>query len=61
MGTGGRPRRSDSIELRFAAGSSFPDDCESTLLGVTKDGDHPVLYFDNDPDKEYGYEVRRTG
>ncbi|GAA3128900.1 hypothetical protein [Streptomyces echinatus] len=57
----GDTRRSDSIELRFAAGGSFRDDSESTLLQVAKGGDHPSLYFDTNSDKGYGYEVRRTG
>lgn len=57
----GNSRRSDSIELRFAAGGSFRDDAESTLLQVAKGGDHPVLYFDTNSDKGYGYEVRRAG
>ncbi|MFI0168540.1 hypothetical protein ACH4PW_27485 [Streptomyces sp. NPDC017082] len=57
----GNTGRSDSIELRFSAGGSFRDDSESTLLQVTKSGDHPVLYFDINPDKGYGYEVRRAG
>ncbi|GAA2776217.1 hypothetical protein GCM10010521_63690 [Streptomyces rameus] len=57
----GNTRRSDSVELRFAAGGSFRDDSESTLLRVAKGGDRPVLYFDTNSDKGYGYEVRRTG
>lgn len=24
-------------------------------------GDHPAMYFDVNPDKEYGYEIRRVG
>jgi hypothetical protein len=41
-------------------GGSFEDDSESALLRVDREGDSPVVYFDVDPDKEYGYEVRRV-
>ncbi|MFF1548215.1 hypothetical protein [Streptomyces sp. NPDC058291] len=51
--------RSSTIELRFDAAGSFSDDSESTLLQVEEAGDHPTLYFDTNPDKRYGYEVRR--
>jgi hypothetical protein len=29
-------------------------------LRVDHEGDSPVVYFDVDADKEYGYEVRRV-
>ncbi|CAL9458970.1 hypothetical protein SUDANB21_02607 [Streptomyces sp. enrichment culture] len=52
--------RSGTIELGFDAGGSFPDDSQSALLEVKEAGDRPVLYFAVDPDKAYGYEVRRV-
>lgn len=52
--------RSGTIELFFDAADSFSD-TESTLLQVEKGGDSPTLYFDTNPDKGYGYEVRREG
>ncbi|MGW5213796.1 hypothetical protein ACWEQO_22000 [Streptomyces sp. NPDC004051] len=51
--------RSGTVELSFAAAGSFSDDPEFTLLQVQEAGDRPVLYFDTNPDKEYGYEIRR--
>ncbi|MER7717237.1 hypothetical protein ABTX99_09820 [Streptomyces flaveolus] len=51
---------SGTIELGFDAKGSFSDDGESTLLQVKEAGDRPVLYFDTDADKAYGYEVRRV-
>ncbi|MGC9442022.1 hypothetical protein [Streptomyces sp. WG5] len=52
--------KSGAIELGFDAGGSFSDDSESALLQVKEAGDSPVLYFDTNPDKAYGYEVRRV-
>ncbi|CAL9521153.1 hypothetical protein [Streptomyces sp. enrichment culture] len=52
--------KSGTVELGFRAGGSFPDDSQSALLEVKETGDRPVLYFAVDPDKEYGYEVRRV-
>ncbi|CAL9477299.1 hypothetical protein SUDANB15_02945 [Streptomyces sp. enrichment culture] len=52
--------RSGTVELGFDAGGSFSDDSQSALLEVKETGDRPVLYFAVDPDKEYGYEVRRV-
>ncbi|MEF9906432.1 hypothetical protein [Streptomyces sp. P9-A2] len=51
--------RSGTIELSFAAAGSFSDDSASTLLQVEETGDRPKLYFDTDPDKGYGYTIRR--
>ncbi|MGV9287857.1 hypothetical protein [Streptomyces sp. NPDC003719] len=51
---------SGTVELGFDAGGSFSGDGESTLLQVKEAGDRPVLYFDTDADKAYGYEVRRV-
>ncbi|MFI7869408.1 hypothetical protein [Streptomyces salinarius] len=56
----GGDEKSGTIELLFDAGGSFPDDSEATLLQVKETGEHPVLYFDTNPDKAYGYEVRRV-
>lgn len=57
----GSSGRGNSIQLRFQAGGSFPDDSESGLLRVEKADDHPTLYFDSDSDKAYGYEIQRAG
>ncbi|WP_461090381.1 hypothetical protein [Streptomyces incanus] len=51
--------RSGTIELNFAAAGSFSDDSESTILQVEEEGDRPKLYFDTNPDKQYGYTIRR--
>ena len=56
---GGRDQ-GGSIELLIAKGGSFSDDSESALLQIQRGGDKPEMYFDADPDKEYGYEVRRV-
>lgn len=41
-------------------GGSFSDDSETELLRVEESGENPVMYFQVDVDKEYGYEVRRV-
>jgi hypothetical protein len=52
---------SSSLTLSFEAGGSFSDDSEVSGLRVIDSGDHPTMYFDINPDKEYGYEIRRVG
>ncbi|PSM38354.1 hypothetical protein C6Y14_37135 [Streptomyces dioscori] len=56
---GGRDQ-GGSIELPIDKGGSFSDDSGSALLQIQRGGDEPEMYFDTDPDKEYGYEVRRA-
>lgn len=58
---GGEEESSGVVELRFDAGESFLDDGEFAMLRVDRGGENPELYFDTDPDKAYGYEVRRVG
>lgn len=42
-----------------AAAGSFSDGPASMLLQVEEAGDRPKLYFDTNPDKGYGYTIRR--
>ncbi|MER5844950.1 hypothetical protein ABT099_32655 [Streptomyces prasinus] len=51
--------RSGTIELSFAATGSFSGGPEFTFLQVEEAGDRPKLYFDTNPDRGYGYTIRR--
>ncbi|WP_432056261.1 hypothetical protein [Streptomyces sp. bgisy022] len=53
--------RSGTIELVIDPGGSFADEGATALLQVKEAGKHPVMYFDTNPDRAYGYEVRRIG
>ncbi|MEV0598907.1 hypothetical protein AB0I82_06355 [Streptomyces sp. NPDC050315] len=51
--------RTGSITLHFDAAGSFAD-TEVALLEVQQAGDSPQMYFDLNPDRNYGYEIRRV-
>ncbi|MFI8997863.1 hypothetical protein [Streptomyces sp. NPDC053542] len=53
-------RRTGSIALHFDAAESFSAGTEVALLEVQQAGDSPQMYFDVNPDKHYGYEIRRV-
>ncbi|MFD3515700.1 hypothetical protein [Streptomyces sp. NPDC058657] len=50
-----------TISLSIAAGGSFAEGTDAEELGVARSGEGPVLYFSTDPDKWYGFELRKTG
>ncbi|MET9562580.1 hypothetical protein [Streptomyces tauricus] len=56
---GGRDQGA-ALELLIDKGESFANTSETVLLQLQQGGENPRMYFDTNPDKEYGYEVRRT-
>ncbi|MCW8097788.1 hypothetical protein [Streptomyces tauricus] len=56
---GGRDQGA-ALELLIDKGGSFSNASETALLQLQQGGENPRMYFDTNPDKEYGYEVRRT-
>ncbi|MGW7415781.1 hypothetical protein [Streptomyces sp. NPDC054863] len=49
------------VSLFIDAGGSFAESTATEELGVARSGEKPALYFATDPDKWYGFEIRKTG
>jgi len=61
LGSPGEGRKRDSdVFLYIEEGGSFSNGPDVGWLRVERGDENPVMYFHVDPDKEYGYEIRRV-
>ncbi|WP_330172668.1 hypothetical protein OG875_03140 [Streptomyces sp. NBC_01498] len=61
QGTWSVKRKGSIVGLIYDSTGSFAEGGEAGTLGVADGGDSPKLYFSTSSDREYGYEIHKSG